>query len=160
MLEELRKMGATDAVISSNLALRNDGLPRSGQRQPQDPAVAVYFNLDGESMVMGRDAFDRVEENIRSLTLAIQGLRQVDRHGGGTMFKRAFSGFTALPPPDQMSAIATPAPSNWFDVLGVAPDCALSVAEAAWKALSRGTPENERYDINAAIETAKKVLKR
>lgn len=74
------------------------------------------------------------------------------------MLKRAFRGFTALPPPDQMSPIATAPPSNWWDVLGVAPNTSLAVAEAAWKALARTTPENERYGINAAIEQARKAL--
>ena len=37
---ELRRLGARDFVLSSNLKLRNDGWPRSGQPEPADPGVA------------------------------------------------------------------------------------------------------------------------
>jgi hypothetical protein len=38
--------------------------------------------------------------NMRSLTISIEGLRQMERHGGATMMERAFDGFAALPPPE------------------------------------------------------------
>lgn len=152
---ELQRLGARNVVLSTNVELRLDGRPYSNRRAPDDPGIAVYFEMDGEAMAMAQDTFDRVPDNIRSLTLAISGMRQMQRHGGGTMLKRAFEGFTALPPPDQMSPITTPAPKSWWEVLGVAQDCPLPVAEAAWKALARITPENERYAINAAIEAAR-----
>ena len=43
--DELRRLGASDddCVISSDLKLRLDGLPRSDQGQPRDPGVAVYW---------------------------------------------------------------------------------------------------------------------
>ncbi len=156
LAEELERLGARNIVLSTNVELRLDGQPYSGRRAPDDPGIAVYFTLDSEAMVMAQDAYERVPDNITSLTLAISGMRQMQRHGGGTMLKRAFAGFTALPPPDQMSTIVTAPPSNWWEVLGVAPDCPLTVAEAAWKALSRETAENDRYEINAAIEAARK----
>ena len=108
MFNELKLLGARSVVVYSNLKRRLDGGIRSGQRMPDDPGVAVFFELEGEAMVMARDAFIRVEENIRSMTLAIAGLRQVKRHGGGQMMKRAFTGFMALPPPD--TAIEMPGP--------------------------------------------------
>lgn len=159
LADELQRLGAKHIVLSTNIELRLDGQPYSQRRAPDDPGIAVYFTLDGESMAMAQDAYRRVPDNIRSLTLAISGMRQMQRHGGGTMLKRAFSGFTALPPPDQMSQIVTPPPPNWWDVLGVSPTTPLAVAEAAWKALARATPENERYAINAAIEQARRALK-
>lgn len=157
LADELQRLGARSVVLSTNIELRLDGQPYSNRSAPQDPGIAVYFTLEGESMVMAQDAYIRVPDNIRSLTLAITGMRQMQRHGGGTMLKRAFSGFTALPPPDQMSTITTPPPANWWDVLGVQQGCDLAVAEAAWKALARTTPENERYAINAAIEAARRA---
>ena len=156
LADELQRLGARNVVLSTNVELRLDGQPYSNRRAPEDPGIAVYFTLDGESMVMAQDAYDRVPDNIRSLTLAIQGMRQMQRHGGGTMLKRAFAGFTALPPPDQMSPIVTAPPKQWWEVLGVAQSAPLSVAEAAWKALCRenggGTVE-----LNAAIEAARRV---
>jgi hypothetical protein len=35
--------GSINLVISTNIALRRDGLPLAGQRAPDDPGVAVYF---------------------------------------------------------------------------------------------------------------------
>ena len=47
LLAELNRIGAIGAIISTNLEVRNDGFPRSGQRQPDDPAICVYFTLAG-----------------------------------------------------------------------------------------------------------------
>ena len=44
---ELDRLGARYPVISSNVKLRRDGLPRSGQPEPRDPGVARYFQLGG-----------------------------------------------------------------------------------------------------------------
>ena len=45
VLSELQTLGVPhgEAVISTNLELRLDGLPRSGQAEPSDPGVAVYW---------------------------------------------------------------------------------------------------------------------
>ena len=42
---ELGRMAVSDndLVISTNLVLRLDGLPRSDQKRPQDPGAAVYW---------------------------------------------------------------------------------------------------------------------
>ena len=144
LLDELRPLGAdTDnVVISSDLRLRLDGLPYSNQREPGDPGVAVYFMMDGEQTVMARDAYDRIADNLRSLALAISALRQLDRHGGGTMLKRAFAGFQALPPPGAGTAINTPPP--WWDVLDVSPDASLAERKAAWRSLTKRLhPDNQ-----------------
>ena len=49
---------------------------------------------------MARDAYKTVAGNMRSLTLAIEAMRQLERHGGSTMMERAFQGFAAIAPPD------------------------------------------------------------
>lgn len=95
-------MGATNVVLSTNYELRLDGAPRAGAPRPDDTGIAVYFTYKNRPMVMARDAFDRAEENIRSLTLALQALRSLERHGGSTMMERAFEGFAALPAPAAM----------------------------------------------------------
>ena len=162
LLEELNRLGATPGktVISTNMELRLDGLPKSGRRAPDDPGVATYFELGGEPMVMARDAFDGVAENIRSLALAVEALRQLERHGGGTMLKRAFTGFQALPPPSAGSTIVTPNP--WWVDLGLdeRPDN-FPAARTAWRgAMMKAHPDHggstdavER--VNAAFERAR-----
>ena len=156
LANELELLGARNIVLSTNIELRLDGAPYSNRRAPEDPGIAVYFTLDGEPMAMAQDAFARVADNVRSLTLAIQGMRQMKRHGGGTMVKRAFSGFTALPPPDQMSVLTTPPPTkNWWEVLGVAQDAPWAVVKGAFRGLAMAEG-GATAKINAAYEQAKK----
>ena len=59
LIEELERLGAKSIVISTNIVLRNDGLPRSGQKAPEDPGVAVYFEHEGEPMTMARSRLIR-----------------------------------------------------------------------------------------------------
>lgn len=159
LIHELKLMGASNIVISTDLKLRLDGLPYSNQRQPEDPGVAVYFVRKGEAMVMARDAFLRIEDNMRSLALAVEGLRQMQRHGGATMMDRAFSGFTALPPPDQLTPIVTPQPQRaWCEVLGVAQDAPLAVIKGAYRALAMEAG-GATAELNAAYEAAKTARK-
>ena len=49
----------------------------------------------------------------------------MERHGGGEMMERAFLGFAALPAPGQ---------ENWWDILGLSPDCSLEEARRAYHA--------------------------
>lgn len=100
--EELHRIGASDisVVVSTNQPVRNDGLPYAQQRSINDPGVAVYFHRSKKALVMAQDRFDTVIGNMRSLTMAIEGLRQMERHGGAVMLERAFDGFAALPPPE------------------------------------------------------------
>ena len=100
--DELERLGAKGVIMSTNAELRNDGEVRAGaaERRYTDPGIAVYFTLKGKQMVMAQDAFKTLAANARSLSLAIDALRQLQRHGGGTMMERAFAGFTALPAPE------------------------------------------------------------
>lgn len=97
--EELTRIGATEIVVSTNQPLRNDGIPYAQQRNISDTGVAVYFMRNGKALVMAQDRFWSIIGNMRSLTMAIEGLRQMERHGGAVMLERAFDGFAALPPP-------------------------------------------------------------
>lgn len=113
---ELRLLGARHVVISSNVPLRQDGLPYASEtkRRYDDPGVAVYFQLKGKALSMARDSYNTPWENIRSLILAIDAMRSIERHGGSTMMERAFSGFAAIAPPDWKGP--------WREVFGVQPD--------------------------------------
>jgi hypothetical protein len=113
---ELRLLGAMHVVISSNVPLRQDGLPYSTEtkRRYDDPGVAVYFTLKGKALSMARDSYATPWENIRSLILAIDAIRSIERHGGSTMMERAFSGFAAIAPPTWKKP--------WHQVFGVKPD--------------------------------------
>lgn len=117
VLSALRILGVQngDAIISTNLALRIDGLPKSGQRAPEDPGVCVYWERQGDAgrQCMAIDLYDRVADNLAAIAATLEALRAIERHGGAEILNRAFTGFTALPAPGQTSG------RSWDQVLGI-----------------------------------------
>jgi hypothetical protein len=88
--------------------------------------------------VMAQDDYWDVAANFRSLALAIEAMRQLERHGGGVMMERAFSGFTALPAPE-----GTAPKRPWWKVFNYSddPDARADLSaeevEARFKTLAR-----------------------
>lgn len=115
VLEELRRMGVDPdgLVISMDLLLRLDGLPRSGQRDPNDPGVAVYwvdrYDSARPPRCMAIDRYDRIADNLAAVAATLDAMRAIERHGGAEILDRAFTGFVALPAPGGM---------DWRLVLG------------------------------------------
>jgi len=102
VLRVLNQMGFNKSVvISSNLMLRNDGLPRSGQRPPDDPGVAVYWGVGQKARCIAVDRYDRIADNLAAIAATLEAMRSIERHGGAAILERAFTGFTALPAPEQ-----------------------------------------------------------
>ena len=118
-------------VISSNLTLRNDGLPYANQRAPDDPGVAVYFTYKGKQRVFACDRFRKVEHNIRAIGKTIEALRGIERWASSEMMDRAFTGFDALPPPDEQEGGVR----LWWQVLGVTPEASRETVQAAYRRL-------------------------
>lgn len=96
---ELDFLGVLDgeAVISTNIPTRLDGLPRSGMGEPADPGVAVYWNLKNRRECMAIDCYNRAADNLAAIAATLEALRTVARHGGAEILERAFRGFAALP---------------------------------------------------------------
>lgn len=115
---ELKRLSVrqTEVIISTNLTLRNDGLPRGEQREPADPGVACYWKrgTDREYKVMAIDQYLRVADNLAAIAATLEAMRAIERHGGAMILERAFVGFECLP-----------APNNWRDVMGFRADEAL-----------------------------------
>lgn len=107
-------------VISTNIALRRDGLPLANQRQPDDPGVAVYFTYKKRQMSFACDRWRKIEHNMQAIAKTIEALRGIARWGTGDMLEAAFTGFTALPPPPAAGPGAGAAPRHWRDVFGTA----------------------------------------
>jgi hypothetical protein len=102
VLKVLDQMGYNKSVvISSNLALRNDGLPRSNQGEPADPGVAVYWGNGQSARCIAVDKYDRVADNLAAIAATLEAMRAIERHGGAAILARAFTGFVALPAPEQ-----------------------------------------------------------
>jgi len=137
---ELARMGISDndLVISSNLELRLDGFPRSGQREPADSGIAVYWRdskVEGwPTRCMAIDRYDRVADNLAAVAATLEAMRAIERHGGAEILNRAFTGFAALP---------APGTTEWWAVLGVPRDAHASNVEAAYRRL-RGQHHPDR----------------
>lgn len=154
---ELRLLGAQNVVISSNVPLRQDGLPYASEtkRRYDDPGVAVYFTLKGKALSMARDRYSTPWENIRSLILAIDAIRSIERHGGSTMMERAFAGFAAIAPPDWKKP--------WREVFGVTPDwrgdiSALYREKARNRHPDAGGNDQLMAELNVAYQEARREL--
>ena len=111
LTDEVRRFGGTELIISSNLQLKLDGTPRSGQRQPDDRGVAIFFKRNGVDMALACDVYTTVEDNLWALYRTLEALRQIERDGSPALISRAFKGFAQLPDPDAR---------EWWEVLNVA----------------------------------------
>jgi hypothetical protein len=163
MLHSLQLLGADKRtiIVSSNVPVRNDGLPYSTYRAPEDPGVAVYWSTKalGER-VIACDRWDGVHANIRAIGLAVDGLRAMDRAGATQILERAFSAFAALP-----AASAAPVMRPWWEVLGFPQELigalSLGVIDARFRELAakahpdRGGSAEAMIELNAAREQAR-----
>ncbi|HEY3347151.1 MAG TPA: J domain-containing protein [Nitrospirota bacterium] len=157
LMEELRRLEAKNIVLSTNIPLRRDGLPKADSREPQDPGVAVYFEYKGTARVFACDKYLYARENIRAIALTIDALRGIERWGASDMMERAFQGFLALPEPVKR---------DWRQVLGFEPTTTpqLRYLETRYKVLAKehhpdrgGDPEKFR-EITEAREQARKEI--
>lgn len=159
ILASLQKMGigADAIVISTNLELRLDGLPRSGQREPADPGVAVYWKKrkDAQHKVMAIDQYDRIADNLAAIAATLEAMRAIERHGGAVILERAFTGFTALP-----------MPNSWRSVLGYPDESTptLQHVKDTYRLLAKGNHpdvggiEARMKELNWAMAEAEKEL--
>ena len=150
--DELRKLGARYVVISSNVPVRLDGLPRAGQRKPDDPGVCAYFQLDGKPYAMACDTFDQVEQNLAAIAGHIDATRTITRYGVASAAE-TLQAFQALP---------APGGRHWSTVLNLPRDAKPDDVKAAHRRLlidnhpDRGGNESAMAEINAARDAALK----
>lgn len=137
-------------VISTNVALRRDGLPLANQRNPDDPGVAVYFEHRKRSMCFACDRWDKIEHNMQAIAKTIEALRGIARWGTGDMLEAAFTGFAALPPPG--------APREWFDVLQCRPDASRDVIVAQYRRLRSETHPDRQGGDAARFDAVEKAF--
>ncbi len=102
LLHEISLLGGKHPVISSNLMLKLDGFPYANQRAPEDPAVAVYFELFGKQQCIPCDKWKTVTDNITAIQKTINALRGIERWGAKDLVEAAFRGFQALPAPEDV----------------------------------------------------------
>lgn len=170
LLNELKLLKATGTVISSNIPVRNDGMlyADAARRRIDDPGVAIYFIRNGKQVVMARDLYWSPYDNLRSICLAIEAMRSLERHGGGSMMERAFEGFTALADHTNVKR------RQWWEVLGFqsnpktedpAVNAAMAVGcESAYRKKAKeihpdvGGSAEAMTELNDAIQQARSTL--
>lgn len=145
-------------VLSTNIALRRDGLPLASQRQPDDPGVALYFMYKKRQVCFACDRWNKIEDNMQAIAKTIDALRGIARWGTGDMVESAFRGYTALPAP---GSIAT---RTWREVMGFAFTPTPQELTAKYRVLrSAAHPDNggsvQAFDeLTKAYEAAQKEI--
>jgi hypothetical protein len=155
MLRSLELLGAKNIIVSTNIPIRSDGLPRGGI-EPIDPGVAVYFDrrINNELIpfVIACDAFSKVKWNIRAVGGTVDALRAIQRYGATSMLEQAFRGFAALPEANKTKP--------WWEVLGVSRDADAAAIRSAYLQLvaihhpDRGGDTIRMAEINRAFNEA------
>lgn len=154
---ELETIGGRYAVVSTNLEVRINGLPRSGQPEPADPGAAVYFQLAGKPHCLPCDTYSRVADNIAAVAAHIEATRAIERHGVASVTEM-FAGFLALPSPDYERP--------WRDVFELhgAAGVTRALIEERYRKLARerhpdqGGSDAMMAELNAARDAARKEL--
>lgn len=162
VLSELRLLGARYVVLSTNVPVyerKGNGydepelVPYANLREPDDPGVAVYFDLDKEQRVIPCDRWHRTKDNMLAVARTVEAMRGIDRWGTGEMMKRAFSAFAALPPPA----------SAWRDVFGLhSVGTTLEQVKQVYRDMAfrahpdRGGSQEAMATLNVALQAAEK----
>jgi len=156
LLLELSRLKAKNVVISSNIPLRQDGLPYAKFAIPADKGVAVYFEYEGQQMAFSCDQWDKIEHNIYAIGKTIEAIRGIERWGSGDMMRAAFQGFTALPAP-----MTTPVYRQWWEVLEIDRGEHPDTVKARYRTLARryhpdnGGDADKMAQINEAYAMAR-----
>lgn len=134
--------------LTHQLVLLRAGAPvLSMSRGETEPGVALYFTMNGRQMAMASDRFDNRAANTRSLGLAIEAMRQLERHGGGAMVERAFSGFAALPPP-----------RTCWQILGLEPGASQDAIRKAFKDKASQSGAGGNIDMGELVKARDQAL--
>lgn len=155
VLEEIKRLGGRNPVISTMIKVRNDGLPYAQQSRITDPGVAVYFQYKGKPMCFACDRWKTVGDNMQAIRKTIEAIRGIERWGSGEMMERAFTGFTALPPPPSV---------NWRDILShpsnlIDAENNFRRLAMKWHPDAPGGTHDKMTRLNEAIEQARRELK-
>ena len=129
LIKELRRLAATEVILSTNLPVRRDGLPYADSREPADTGVSIYFKRHKRPFVLACDTYDKVWKNLRAIHATVEALRTIERHGSTEMLEQAFTGFAQLP-------AARAAEPSWWETLGLFPEATIEEIDDAHAALA------------------------
>lgn len=147
--ETLRLMGVKDDTVTISSNVRPSLGSRASSIVVTDPGVAVYWtDNQKQTRCMAIDQYKRVPDNLAAIAATLEAMRAIERHGGAEILERAFTGFTALPPPD----------TAW-SILGVPRHATVEEIKAAYRRLASqhhpdaGGSSDEMARINTARDT-------
>jgi hypothetical protein len=120
-----QRYGDAKIIISTNVPLRNDGLPKANRSEPNDPGVAVYFMDHGKQKCFPCDRWTSIADNMQAIAKTLDALRGIERWGSRELHNAAYAGFDALPAPTQIRP--------WWQVLGVYAHTSTAEVEAAYR---------------------------
>jgi len=130
LLREIKLLGGSDCIFSSDIPRRQDGLPYADAKPKSgDPGIAAYFNRKGKQLCFACDRYLTVDDNMHAIALTVQALRGIARWGTGDMMESAFRGYAALP--------ERAGGSNWWDTLGVSINATNEQAREAYRLLAK-----------------------
>jgi hypothetical protein len=156
LLDELRRMGARWAVISTNIkGYEKAGVwrPYADNREPDDSGVACYFDLEGDPICLSCDKWKRVCDNVRAIGLTAAAMRGLERWGAAER-KQAFAGFKALPASHH----------DWRTVLDLPGKVDMVEVKKRYRKLAssahpdQGGRQDDMTKLNLALEEAKREL--
>jgi hypothetical protein len=160
--DEIRRLGATDPVISTNIPIKADGDLRAdwSRYRLDDTGVAVYFMRNGNQVCLCCDTYSRVHDNLHAVGRAIEGLRQIDRDGVSDFLNRTFTGFKQLPASSGINQ------RSIWEILGLSHKPAdVSVVHNAYKTKAKalhpdsGIASTEPFlELQEAYKQAKKLF--
>jgi hypothetical protein len=151
LIAEVKRLGGTQVILSTNVRLRGDGLPYASEREPEDGGAAIYFTYKKQSMCFACDRYRTVKENLTAIGKTIEALRGMERWGASDMMERAFRGFAQLPESTG---------HDWWDVLQVRRDSPRDIIESNFRRLAadrhpdRGGSNAAMSELNIAREQA------
>lgn len=151
----LSLMSGQHIVLTSNMMLRQDGIPLARQSEPTDPGIALYFDRGKErrSYVIACDTYQKARWNLRAIGATVDALRSIQRHGATSLLEQMFSGFAQLP-------LKTDERRPWWEVLEVTPTASPDEIQIAYRKLSmlhhpdRGGDPRVMTAINLARDEA------
>jgi hypothetical protein len=145
LLREIKLLGGTDPIFSSNIPRKADGQPYANQKPTNgDPGIACYFKRKGKQMCFACDNYLTVDDNMHAISLTIGALRGIARWGTGDMMERAFTGFTALP--------ASTGGVTWWTVLGTAHNATEEQVSDAFRSLAKTHHPDAGGDAEAFLK--------
>ena len=159
IVNEVRRLGGTALIVSTNIELRRDGLPYAATREPEDAGVAVYFTYKKRQMCFACDRWKKVASNMQAIAKTIEALRGVARWGTGDMMDAAFTGFAALPAPGQTTG------RGWREILELNGTPSIDEAKDRYRRLSsvrhpdKGGSQEAMSELNWAWALAQEQLR-